>query len=191
MIALAVSALAPLEPSSPPVTEWPQRLLLTALVVVVVGLAVLGMWRGWRNRGRRQADLAELPPVPADRGPLLARAEGRYIGTVRSGAWLDRVVAHGLGPVGEAALEVTSAGVLLDRVGAEPVFIPVADLIGSGTGKGLAGEVVERDGLAIIGWRLGDARLDTGFRATSAADQRAALSALATLIDDATATSGR
>ncbi len=178
------------EPVSPHVTQWPQRLLLTAVVLAVVGLAVLGMWRGWRNRARRQGDLGELAPAPADRGEVLARAEGRYVGTVRSGQWLDRIVAQGLGPVGDATLEVSSGGVLLDRVGEPPIFIPLADLVGVGTGRGIAGEVVERDGLAIVGWSLGGARLDTGFRASSVAEQRAVLDALGGLIDGASATSG-
>ena len=46
-----------------------------------------------------------------------------------------------------------------------------------------AGEVVERDGMVIVGWRLGDERLDTGFRASTTAEQRAALDALAGLVD--------
>lgn len=177
--------------ASPHVTQWPQRLLLTAVVLVVVVLAVLGMWRGWRNRERRQADLAELAAVPSDRGRPLARADGRYVGTVRSGDWLDRVVARGLGPVGPAALEVSAVGVLLERAGQMPLFVPRGDLVAVGTGTGIAGEVVERDGMVIVGWRLGDERLDTGFRASTTAEQRAALDALAGLVDAASAnTSG-
>ena len=97
--------------------------------------------------------------------------------------WLDRVVARGLGPVGPAALEVSAVGVLLERAGQVPLFVPRGDLVAVGTGTGIAGEVVERDGMVIVGWRLGDERLDTGFRASTTAEQRAALDALAGLVD--------
>ena len=119
--------------------------------------------------------------------PLMLPDEGRYVGVawemMRSGDWLDRVVARGLGPVGPAALEVSAVGVLLERAGQVPLFVPRGDLVAVGTGTGIAGEVVERDGMVIVGWRLGDERLDTGFRASTTAEQRAALDALAGLVD--------
>lgn len=169
--------------ASPEVTKWPQRLLLTLAMVAIVALAVYGMWRGWRNREARQADIPELPVPPADTGPTLASCEGRYVGTVRSGDWLDRVVARGLGVPGRAAVEVTAAGVLVDRDGAPYVFIPTTMLTAVGSGKGVAGDVVERDGLAIVSWRLGgQVDLDTAFRADRAVDQRAVIEAVATLV---------
>jgi hypothetical protein len=167
---------------SPEVTQWPQRLLLTAAMVAVVLLAVFGMWRGWRNRADRQADLPELPAAPDERGIVLAGCDGRYVGTVRSGDWLDRIVARGLGAPGRTLIEVTAAGLWLDRDGAPAVFIPAADLTGVGTGKGLAGDVVERDGLAVVSWRLGTVQLDTAFRADRATDQRAVMEAVSGLV---------
>ena len=111
--------------ASPHVTQWPQRLLLTAVVLVVVVLAVLGMWRGGAT-GSGDRPTWRTGRCAVGPGRPLARADGRYVGTVRSGDWLDRVVAGGLGPVGPAALEVSAVGVLLERAGQVPLFIPRA-----------------------------------------------------------------
>lgn len=169
--------------ASPEVTQWPERLALTLVMVAIIGLACYGMWRGWRNRAGRQADLAELPSPPAQPGTLLAAADGgRYIGTVRDGDWLDRIVAHGLGAPGRGSLTVTADGLRLDRDGEVSVYIPAPALLAATTGKGLAGEVLENDGIAVFTWRLGDTAVATGFRADRAADQRAVLDAAAGLI---------
>ncbi|MDQ1247423.1 MAG: hypothetical protein QG597_1793 [Actinomycetota bacterium] len=173
---------AGLAAASPEVTQWPQRLLLTAVMVVVVALAVYGMWRGWRNRAARQADVPELPSVPDATGPVLASAEGRYVGTVRAGDWLDRIVARGLGAPGRAQVEVSAAGVLFDRDGAPEIFIPASMLTAVNSGKGVAGDVVEREGFAVVSWQLGEVALDTAFRADRAADQRAVMQAAAALV---------
>ena len=173
--------------ASPEVTKVPQRLALTAVMVAVVALAVYGMWRGWRHRAARQADVPELPTVPDDPGPVLASCEGRYVGTVRSGDWLDRIVARGLGAPGRSLVAVTATGVLLDRDGAPAIFIPAAALTAVTSGKGLAGDVVERDGLAILSWRLGGVALDTAFRADRATDQLAVMAAATTLVAAPTA----
>lgn len=181
--ALTSLASAPVEQeTTPQVTMWPQRLLLTLIVIAAVLLAVWGMWRGWRNRAARQSDVPELPELPESLGEVRASADGRYVGTVRAGDWLDRVVARGLGVPSGASVEVSEQGVLIDRDGAPAIFIPAADLRGADSGRGLAGDVVEREGLAIFSWRLGEVNLDTAFRARSAADQRAVLTAAAALI---------
>ena len=89
---------------SPSVTAWPERLALTVVMIVVILLAVLGMWWGWRARARRQSDLVAPPEFTGEVGTLLAVSEGRYLGTCRAGDWLDRIVAHGLGAPSAAAL---------------------------------------------------------------------------------------
>lgn len=167
--------------SSPEVTQWPQRLLLTALVLGFVALVCWGMWRGWRARARRQADLPAPAEPPTDFGAVAARAEGRYVATVRADQWLDRIVAHGLGAPAAGELLVGPAGVLVERDGAPALFVPAADIVLATTGTGMAGDVVEREGLAVIRWTLGEAQLDTGFRARSAEQQREVVAAAAAL----------
>jgi len=174
---------------NPSTGDWPERLMLTLAVLVVIGLVCWGMWRGWHNRAARQADLAEpaRPPASHSESTPLATAAGRYIGTVRDGDWLDRIVAHGLGAPGRARIAVTDAGVEFIREGEDDLFIPRSDLRGASSGKGIAGEVVERGGLGIITWRLGDTALATGFRADVAADQMAVLKAVESLLADVSA----
>ena len=161
---------------------WPQRLLLTLIVIAVVLLAVWGMWRGWRNRAARQSDVPELPELPgvARRGPGIGRRSVRRHGSRR------RLARPGGGPRPGRSFGCVGrserAGVLIDRDGAPAIFIPAADLRGADSGRGLAGDVVEREGLAIFSWRLGEVDLDTAFRPRSAADQRAVLTAAAALI---------
>jgi hypothetical protein len=171
------------------VSDWPERLALTLAMVGVIALVCWGMWRGWRGRGERQSGLVapHQPTALQAAAVAVAACEGRYVGTVRDGDWLDRIVVHGLGTPSRCQISVTHDGVIVARNGADGFFIPRSDLVKVGSGKGIAGEVVESGGLGIITWRLGDTVLATGFRADSAVEQQAVLSALAELISSATA----
>jgi len=167
------------------VTNWPERLLLTAAVLGLIALASWAMWAGWRRRANREgAEIPGLPAVPAELSAAITAAEGKYIGTVRSGQWMVRVLAHGLGAPGRAHMSVHPEGVLLDRDGAPELFIPRDCLRSVGTGRGLAGTVVEREGMTILGWTWGGVDLDSGFRSPIAADQRAVTQAAAALVPD-------
>lgn len=170
---------------TPEVTAWPERLLLTAAVLGVIALAAWGMWRGWRRRSQREsAEIAPLAPVPPQLTAARADVPGSYVGTVRRGQWMVRVLAHGLGAPGAAQASVHDQGVLLDRDGAPAVFIPADAMTEVATGNGLAGTVRERDGIVIIGWEWGGVLLDTGFRSPDAAAQHAFITAVAELIGD-------
>jgi len=144
---------------------WLPVLVLAALLL----LAYLGMWRGWRRRGRRH-DLPPLVPVPDQPEPAQAaattlHAAGRYFGTTVSGDWLDRVVARGLGSRSTCRLFLSNDG--LDVVRPTDSFrIPVAALRGARHDQGIAGKVVPPHGLLVVTWQHGDLTLDTGFRLT-------------------------
>ena len=167
------------------VTAWPERLLLTAAVVAVIALTMWAMWWGWRRRATREENQIPAPPAaPAELSAPMAVAQGKYIGTVKSGDWMVRVLAHGLGAPAAARLSVHREGVLIERDGAQELFIPAGTLRQVGVGRGLAGTVVERDGMAIIGWNCGDVALDTGFRSPVAAEQREVTQAAAALVPD-------
>lgn len=155
------------------------------LVVVLVGVALAMIWLGWRNRLRRQADLEPLPAVPAEPGTPLASAEGQYVASTTAGDWLDRIAVHQLGLRTDADLRVYSAGVLFDRSGAVPVFIPAARLTGVRQESGMTGKFVEKDGLLVLSWMLGSRELDTGFRTRRAEDKAVVLGALQNLISAA------
>ena len=141
------------------------RLLLVLGCVAVVLLALAGMWFGWRNRARRQAFLPALPDLPDDLGTPTMTSTGLYVGTTFADSWQDRVVHAGLGARAYGSATLYPTGLLIERDGAEPVFVPRADLLGVRLAPGLAGKVMGDGGLLVARWRLGDSELDTGFRA--------------------------
>ncbi|WP_431229272.1 hypothetical protein [Paenarthrobacter nicotinovorans] len=159
---------------------------LTVLTTVPLIVAVLVMiWLGWRNRLRRQADVERLPAVPEQLTPASIVADGQYVTTTTAGDWLDRIAAQGLGIRTNAELSIHAEGVLFDRSGAAPVFIPRRSLVDSREANGMAGKFVEKDGLLVISWRLGARELDTGFRSRHSADKKLLLEDLQELISAA------
>ena len=142
------------------------RLLLTLLLVVLILLAAYGLLVGWRHRARRQSDIAELPVAPADLGRELAPPlTGLYVSTTKAGSWQDRIVARGLGRRAAATLWLTDAGVLIERVGEDEIFIPTTDVVAVDTAPGIAGKVMGMpDGVLLITWRLGGITVDSGLR---------------------------
>lgn len=170
------------------VTDWPQRLALTLLTVVLV-VAVLGLMRwGWVRRARRQTDVRPLPAVPPVpvvgdlHGTVSVSGVGRYLGATRSGDWLDRIVVHGLGVPSKARVVVSAKGVWIGREGAPDLFITASDVVDVRHGRAIAGRVVEADGVLLITWNHGGTLIDLGLRvpdAVSAESLRSAIEATA------------
>lgn len=153
-------------------------LAMLAIVAVIFALIAIG----WRNRLRRQSDVEPLPAVPDQLAPALAQADGQYVATTTAGDWLDRIAVHGLGIRTNAVLQVHADGILFDRAGAQPLFVPASSITGIRQDSGMAGKFVEKDGLLVLSWRLGSHELDTGFRTRRAEDKTALLKALQELI---------
>ncbi|MGA9746501.1 MAG: hypothetical protein WBQ50_03495 [Nocardioides sp.] len=136
------------------------------LLGVVLVLAYLGMWRGWRGRANKH----ELPPLvhaPTIRDLPDAKvgAGARYVGTTVAGDWLDRVVARGLGARSLCRLNLSPEGLDVIRLGGS-FRIPSSALRGARHDQGIAGKVVPPHGLLVVTWEHGDYVLDTGFRLT-------------------------
>jgi hypothetical protein len=157
--------------------------LIFTLVLAGVALTLIAV--GWRNRLRRQSDVAPLPEVPAGLGAPLASADGQYVASTTAGDWLDRIAVHQLGLRTNAELSVHPDGVLFDRAGAGPVYIPAGQLTGVRQESGMAGKFVEKDGLLVLSWMLGSRELDTGFRTRRADDKTILFNALQNLISAA------
>ena len=158
----------------------PGVLVLSAAVVVFALFAL-----GWRNRLKRQSDVERLPTVPERLSPAGIVAEGQYVATTTAGDWLDRIAVQGLGFRGNAELSVHPEGVLFDRAGNDPLFVPADAVTECRTASGMAGKFVEKDGLVVLSWKLGQRELDTGFRTKQAADKQPLLEALQELISAA------
>jgi len=144
-------------------------LLPVTILFALLLLAYLLMWRGWRRRGRKH-DLPPLAPAPTVEALPESRlsAGARYFGTTVSGDWLDRVVAHGLGPRSAARLHLSKEALDVIRV-AGSFRIPADALRGARHDQGIAGKVVPPHGLLVVTWQHGEHLLDTGFRLTDKA----------------------
>jgi hypothetical protein len=154
--------------------------VLGTLLVIAAGY--YAMFRGWRNRQSRQADLAPLPEVPEDLSTQRG-VEGVYVATTTAGDWMDRIAVHELGVRSTADLAVTDAGLIFHRQGAADVFIPADHLTGVRTDRGIAGKVTaEKSGLVVVSWIHAGRELDTGFRPRRKADTAPLTESISTLI---------
>jgi len=148
--------------------------------LLVIGGGWFGMYRGWRNRQSRQADLAPLPAVPEGK---VKGVEGVYVATTTAGDWMDRIAVHELGVRSTADLAVSEAGLIFHRQGASDVFIPADRLTGVRTDRGIAGKVTaEASGLVVVTWTHDGRELDTGFRPRRKADSAGLTESISTLI---------
>lgn len=151
-------------------------LIFAAVLAVVIGLLIRWMMRGWRHRGQLQdALIGALPPVPDTVGPPSVEPTfGLYLGCTLAPRWNDRVVVADLGYRTKAVLTRYPEGIMVQRSGARPIWIPQDSIIAVRTERGIAGRVIptrNHDGVLAIRWRLpSGAEMDTGFRADDRAE---------------------
>ena len=134
------------------------------VIVVIIAVLIGRMLRGWKHRGKRQlALLGELPPVPdLLSSAIVAPTRGLYVGSTLAGNWLERIAAGDLGFRSKAVLTRYPEGILLERSGATPIWIPEDAIAGVRAERALAGKVA---GILAIRWRLpSGTEIDTGFR---------------------------
>ena len=162
-----------------------EKVLPGLAMLAVVAVVFVLIWIGWRGRLRRQAGIEQLPAVPDVLGEALVSADGQYVASTTAGDWLDRIAVHNLGIRTNAKLSVHPEGVLFERAGAGPVFIPAGRLTGVRQESGMAGKFVEKDGLLVLSWMLGSHELDTGYRTRRAEDKAVLLTTLQDLISAA------
>lgn len=159
--------------------------LVSSLALAAV--VFLLIWWGWRGRARRQSDVVAPPEFPAELGSTPAEwsGEAQYVSTTTAGDWLDRIAAHGLGMKANGTVLVLPQGVAILRQGADELWIPAESILVLRRESGMAGKFVEKDGLAVITWRLGDRAVDTGLRTRYARDTEALLAALRRIAPEA------
>ncbi len=142
-------------------------LIFAAVLVVVIAVMIQLMMRGWRHRAQRQAELiGDLPDMPGEVGGATSTIRGIYVGSTLSPAWNDRVTAGDLGYRSKAVLTRYPEGILLERIRANPIWIPQESIAAVRTERGMAGKVAHRNSILAIRWRLpSGVEIDTGFRA--------------------------
>ncbi|MGH3632953.1 transporter [Mycobacterium sp.] len=145
-------------------------LIFAAVLAVLIAFVIQLMVRGWRRRGERQATLiGTLPAVPDTVGtPTVAPTRGLYCGCTLSPAWNERITASDLGYRSKAVLTRYPEGIMVQRSGASPIWIPQESIKAIRMERGIAGKVVARIGILAIRWRLpSNVEIDIGFRANN------------------------
>ena len=144
------------------------------LIVVGIGVVIRRMLRGWKRRSQMQeATIGTLPAMPDILGPaIVAPTRGMYLGCTIAPDWLNRVTTGDLGYRSKAVLTRYRAGILLERSGTSPIWIPEQSIVGLRTERAMAGKVLPgartgttAAGILVIRWRLpSGSEIDTGFR---------------------------
>ncbi|MGV0580896.1 transporter [Mycolicibacterium elephantis] len=143
-------------------------LVMAAVLAVVIAVLIQAMIRGWRRRAERQAELiGVLPPLPDTVGQaVVAPTTGLYVGSTLAPRWNDRVVVGDLGFRTKAVLTRYPEGIMVQRSGARPIWIPDESISAIRTERAVAGKAMTHDGILAIRWRLpSGTEIDTGFRA--------------------------
>lgn len=143
-------------------------LIFAAVLVVVIAVIIQLMMRGWRRRaGQQQELIGDLPDMPDEVGAATTTTRGLYCGCTMAPEWNERIAAGDLGYRSKAVLTRYPEGILLERIRANPIWIPQESIAAIRMERGIAGKVVARIGILAIRWRLpSGVELDTGFRAT-------------------------
>jgi hypothetical protein len=152
-------------------------LVMAALVALLIGFLIRRMMRSWLHRAQRQAAaIGRLPELPETVGPaLIPPTKGRYVGSTladsdASGAggsanWLDGIVVGDLGFRCNAVLTRYPEGIMLQRSGALPIWIPDEAITAIRIERAVAGKAVTHDEMLAIRWTLpSGTEIDTGFR---------------------------
>lgn len=148
-------------------------LVMAAVLAVVIAVLIQAMVRGWRRRAQRQAEMiGTLPPLPDSVSAAVVPAtKGLYVGSTLVPHWNDRVAVGDLGYRTKAVLTRYPEGIMLQRTGAGPIWIPDDAITAIRTEMGVAGKVVTGEGVLAIRWRLpSGTEIDTGFRADNRAE---------------------
>ena len=142
-------------------------LIMAVLLVLLIAFIIRQMMRGWLHRAQRQAELiGALPPLPDTVGPAIIPAtKGLYVGSTLAPSWQDRIAVGDLGFRCKATLTRYPEGIMLQRSGARPIWIPEDAITAIRTERGIAGKALTHDGILAIRWRLpSGTEIDTGFR---------------------------
>jgi hypothetical protein len=142
-------------------------LIMAVLLVLLIAFIIRQMMRGWLHRAQRQAEqIGALPPLPDTVGPAIIPAtKGLYVGSTIAPSWQDRIAVGDLGFRCKATLTRYPEGIMLQRSGAGPIWIPEHSITAIRTERGIAGKALTHEGILAIRWRLpSGTEIDTGFR---------------------------
>jgi hypothetical protein len=142
-------------------------LIFAAVLVVVIAVVIQLMMRAWHRRAQQQQELiGSLPEIPDAVSTATNTTRGLYCGCTMAPAWNERITAGDLGYRSKAVLTRYPEGIMLERIRAQPIWIPQESITAIRMERGIAGKVVARIGILAIRWRLpSGVEIDIGFRA--------------------------
>jgi hypothetical protein len=143
-------------------------LIFAAVVVVVITVVIQLMMRTWHRRSQQQAELiGALPEIPDHVGAATITTRGHYCGSMMAPGWHERIAAGDLGYRSKAVLTRYAGGIMVDRIRAQPIWIPQDSITEIRMERRMTGRI----GILAIRWRLpSGVEIDTGFRANSRGD---------------------
>ena len=111
--------------------------------------------------------IGTLPAMPDTVGPAIIPAlKGLYVGSTLAPSWQDRIAVDDLGYRSKAVMTRYPEGIMLQRTGAHPIWIPDESITAIRTERGIAGKAMTHEGILAVRWRLpSGTEIDTGFRA--------------------------
>jgi len=142
-------------------------LIIAALLALLIAFFIRQMLRGWVHRAQRQAEMiGALPPLPDTVGPaIVPPTKGLYVGSTIAPSWQNRIAVGDLGFRAKAVLTRYPEGIMLQRSGTGPIWIPDESITAIRTERGIAGKALTHDGILAIRWKLpSGTEIDTGFR---------------------------
>ncbi len=180
-----------------------RTLAIVLLIALAIFLVLYVTLIGRRRLAQRTTTVVPVPPAVPDGngsggngsggngvGPVrFGPLEAVYVSTTLHGDWLARVGAHGLGDRSRALVSVHDGGsghdnapgydggVLVERDGADDLWLPVGSIRSAGLAPGMAGKYVGADGLVVLTWAVPEADgvpaalVDTGLRTRRAEDR--------------------
>lgn len=143
-------------------------LIFAAVVVVVITVVIQLMMRTWHRRSQQQAELiGALPEIPDHVGAATITTRGHYCGSMMAPGWHERIASGDLGYRSKAVLTRYAGGIMVDRIRAQPIWIPQDSITEIRMERRMPGRI----GILAIRWRLpSGVEIDTGFRANSRGD---------------------
>lgn len=142
-------------------------MVMAVVLVLIIALLMRRMTRGWLHRAQRQvAAIGRLPALPDSVGSAIIPAtKGLYVGSTLAPSWLDRIAVGDLGDRCKATLTRYPEGIMVQRSGSTPIWIPEEAITAIRTERGIAGKALTHDGILAIRWKLpSGTEIDTGFR---------------------------
>ncbi len=143
-------------------------LIFAAVLVVLIAILISLILRGWRRRAARQLQIVgQLPGLPDTVGPaVIPGIRGLYVGSTIAPSWQDRIAVGDLGFRTKAVLARYPEGIMVQRSGGQPIWIPAESITAIRTERGIAGKALTHEGILAIRWVLpSGTEIDTGFRA--------------------------